>query len=155
MLTGFIDDLRSNKWFAGIESIRKIMDFIQNTDFSKIDDGSYNTGDGDLNYIVTTYSTTASAEERPAEVHKKKIDFQYIIYGEEKVGYADIRNAKRPAGEYDDKKDTEFFTRVDNEGYFILKKGMYAVFFPEDIHRPGINNGETRGIRKVIFKVRI
>jgi len=30
---------------------------------------------------------------------------------------------------------------------------MNALFFPEDVHRPGLTNKETRSVRKVIFKV--
>ncbi len=55
--------------------------------------------------------------------------------------------------EYDAGNDVELFSRIEDESFFVLKKGMYAVFFPEDIHRPGLSNKETRGVRKVIFKI--
>lgn len=155
MITGFIDDLKSNKWLSGIESIGKIIRIIENTDFSKLDDGTYNTDDKNLFYIVSTYNTASSIGEKPAEVHRKNIDLQYIIYGEEKVGYTDLKNSKMSVKEYDPANDVEFFSRIDNESFFILKKDMYAIFFPQDIHRPGLNNTEVRSVRKVIFKVPI
>jgi YhcH/YjgK/YiaL family protein len=55
--------------------------------------------------------------------------------------------------EYDEGSDSELFKRIEDESFFVLKKGMYAVFFPEDVHRPGLTNKETRGVRKVIFKI--
>ena len=56
---------------------------------------------------------------------------------------------------YNEENDTELFSRVDNENFFVLKKDMYCIFFPEDIHRPGLTNKETRSIRKIIYKIAI
>ena len=152
MITGFIDDIKSNKWLSGIKALSKITDIIENTDFSKLEDGTYNISD-DLFYILATYNTTSNMGEKPAEAHRKYIDLQYMIYGEEKIGYADIRNPKMSQELYDEKNDAELFSRIESEGFIILKKGMYAVFFPQDVHRPGISIKETRGIRKAIFKL--
>ena len=51
--------------------------------------------------------------------------------------------------------DMEFFSRIEGESFIILKKDMYAVFFPEDVHRPGISIDGTRGVRKAIFKLQV
>jgi YhcH/YjgK/YiaL family protein len=152
MIIGYIDDIKSNKWLSGIECITTISGIIENTDFSKLEDGTYNISDN-LFYILATYNTTSNLEEKSPEAHRKYIDIQYIIYGEEKVGYADIKNPKMSLELYNEKNDVEFFSRIENEGFVILKKGMYAIFFPEDVHRPGISVKETRGIRKAIFKL--
>ena len=153
MIIGFIDSLSSNKWFSGIGRSNKIADIIEKTDFTKKDDGTIKIDTDDLYYILTTYNTSNDIEEKPAEAHRKFIDLQYILYGEEKIGYADYRNPKMLFKDYDRDNDIEFFKRIEDESFFILKKGMYAVFFPEDVHRPGLTNKETRGIRKVIFKI--
>ena len=152
MITGYIEDLGSNKWLSRIEGVQKILDVIEKTDFSKLEDGTYNRDRGPL-YILSTYNTSSKTEEKPAEAHRRNIDFQYMIYGEEKVGYADIKNPKKSRKIYDEKSDVEFFSRIEGEGFFILKKSMYAVFFPDDVHRPGISNNETRGVRKAVFKL--
>lgn len=153
MIIGFIDSLSSNKWLSGIRRSNKIIDIIERTDFTKKDDGTIKIDADDLYYILTTYNTSNDIEEKPAEAHRKFIDLQYILYGEEKIGYADYRNPKMLLKEYDEGSDAEFFKRIEDESFFVLKKGMYAVFFPEDVHRPGLTNKETRGIRKVIFKI--
>jgi len=155
MITGHIEELKKNNWLSEIGSINKIISIIENTDFSKMEDGIYPLDDKSFFYSLTTYKTSSIMEEKPAEAHRVNIDLQYLIYGEEKVGYANIANSKMSQKTYDNKNDTEFFSRIDNESFFILKKGMYAVFFPEDVHRPGLSNNETRGIRKAIFKVSV
>ena len=55
--------------------------------------------------------------------------------------------------EYDADNDIELLKRIEDESFFVLKKGMYAVFFPEDVHRPGLTDKEGHGVRKVIFKI--
>ena len=155
MIIGFLDNLSSNKYLSGIGSASRIIQLIENTDFTNEDDGIYRTNNEDFYYILSTYNTSANIEEKPSEAHRKYIDLQYILYGEEKIGYADYRSSRMLLKEYDGKNDVELFSRIDNESFFILKKGMYAVFFPEDVHRPGLTNRETRGIRKVIFKITI
>lgn len=152
MIIGFLDDLKSNKWSCQ-DQCNEIINLIESTDFTKKDDGIYEPDAKHFYYIISTYNTSTSIEEKPAEAHRKYIDLQYILYGEEKVGYADHRNPKKSLKEYDGKNDVELFTKIENESYFILKNNMYAVFFPEDIHRPGLTNKETRSIRKVIFKI--
>jgi len=152
MIIGFLDDLGSNKWSCR-DQCNKIINLIENTDFTKKEDGVYKTGTKDFYYIISTYNTCASVEKKPAEAHRKYIDLQYILYGEEKIGYADYRNPKISLKEYNGENDIELFSKIENESYFILKNDMYAVFFPEDIHRPGLTNKETRSVRKVIFKV--
>jgi biofilm protein TabA len=152
MITGFIDEIRSNKWLSGIEDITRIAGIIDNTDFSKMEDGTYDMDKG-LFYILSTYNTVSGLSDKPAEAHRKNIDLQYLVYGEEKAGYADIRNPKKSQQIYDEKNDIELFSRIDNESFITLKKGMYAVFFPQDVHRPGISIDGTRGVRKAIFKL--
>ena len=105
-----------------------------------MDDGVFEVLDKSLYYFILTYRTVKSIEEKPAESHRKYMDLQYIIYGEEKVGYADYRSNKIIEKEYNKKDDIELFKKVENESFFILKKGMYVIFFPEDIHRPGLSN---------------
>jgi len=153
MIIGFLDNLNSNKWISGMDHCNRIIDLIENTDFTKKDDGVYKTDSEDFYYIISTYNTSDNMEEKPAEAHRKYIDLQYILYGEEKIGYADHRNPGISLKEYDGKNDVELFSRIENESFFILKKDMYAVFFPEDVHRPGLANKEARSVRKVIFKV--
>ena len=153
MIIGFLDSLNSNKWLSGIGQSNKIIDIIEKTDFTKKDDGTYKIDSEDFYYIITTYNTSKNIEEKPAEAHRKYIDLQYILYGEEKIGFADYRNPKMLFKDYNEDNYIELFSRIEDEGFFILKKSMYAVFFPEDVHRPGMTNKEGRGVRKIIFKI--
>ncbi len=153
MILGFLDNLSPNKYLSAMPQSNKIIGIIEKTDFTKMDDGTIKIDDEGLYYILTTYNTSNNIEEKPSEAHRKFIDLQYILYGEGKIGYADYGSPKMLYKEYDGGNDVELFSRIEDESFFVLKKGMYAVFFPEDVHRPGLSNKEVRGVRKVIFKI--
>ena len=36
-----------------------------------------------------------------------------------------------------------------------MRPGNFAVFFPEDIHRPGCADGQSGKIRKIVVKVAV
>ena len=155
MIISSISNFKGQINYIKIDHLKEALEIIRDMDFSKLDDGVFKVLGRELYYFISTYRTVKSIEEKPAEAHRKYIDLQYIVYGEEKIGYADYQSSKIIEHEYDNKKDIELFRKVENESFFILKKGMYAIFFPEDIHRPGLSNIEIRGIRKVIFKILI
>ena len=137
---------QKNKYFnAAIDTIKKI-------NFSSLDDGKYFLEDDSFFYILSTYKTR-QIEDSFSEAHRKYIDLQYLFYGEELIGYADYNSLKRYRAEYDVQKDIELFSNVDGESFFILKKDMFAVFYPYEIHRPGISHLEIRSVRKAVFKI--
>ncbi len=78
MITGFIEDLKSNKWLSGIDGILKIINIIENTDFPKLEDGTYPIDDR-LFYILSTYNTTSKLEDKLAEAHRKNIDIDLSL----------------------------------------------------------------------------
>jgi len=155
MIIGSINNCEDQINYIKINYLKDALGIIKTTDFSKLDDGVFEVYNKDFYYLISTYKTSKSIDEKPAEAHRRYIDLQYIIYGEEKVGYAYYQNNKIIEQEYSEKKDIELFKKIENESFFILGKDMYAIFFPVDIHRPGLSNIEIRGVRKVIFKILI
>jgi biofilm protein TabA len=88
-----------------------------------------------------------------AEAHHNYLDLQFLIYGEEKAGYSDYSNPKRNISEYDATKDIELFDLISNEVFLTLRKGMFVVFFPYEIHRMGIISSGKGSVRKAVFKI--
>jgi len=137
------------------ERLKKILDFAEKNDFKVLEDNTYEISGKNLFYILTSYKTADSISEKYAELHRKYIDIQILLYGEEKFGYSDISSVKKVYKEYDEEKDIELYSTVENEDFFLLKPSMFAVFFPEDVHRPGLSAGVSRSVRKVIFKLAV
>ena len=131
--------------------IKAAIDFLKETDFSKIEDGKYEIDGENIYYIKTKY-LTKQTDEAQLEAHKKYIDVQYVFKGIEKVGYAPLMSQK-VFKEYDSENDYMLF---DEEcDYLNFREGMFAVFFPEDLHKPGININGPEEVIKIVIKVKI
>ncbi len=104
---------------------------------------------------IMTYETKPHVAANP-ESHRRYIDIQVLLSGEELVLW-------HPLGElpvrvsYNPEKDVEFHSPLtDSEGRqteLLLRPGLFAVFFPHDIHAPQIAVRTTETVKKVVIKL--
>ena len=134
--------------------IQKGLTYLRNTDFSAVADGKYKIDGESLVAIISEYSP-AAREDRKAETHNKHVDIQYIDSGEEIIGFGSLANGVETFEGYLAEKDATFFKSVDNEVDIKVVQGMYAVFFPWDIHRPGCISQPGIKVRKVVLKLKV
>ena len=86
--------------------------------------------------------------------HEKFLDVQFLASGREKLGFTpDTGNYE--VDERFDERDLIFYKSVENEGYITATPGCFCVFFPSDVHRPAVADGEPMTVRKVVVKVSI
>lgn len=147
-----IDKLENQKiYFQSSGRFEKGFSFLCNTDLVNLTEGRHDIEGDDLFALVSTYNTKLPEEKDP-ESHKIYADIQYIVSGEEKIGYALYEN--QPVfKEYIEEKDIMFYK--DYSGFINLYSGMFAVFYPQDIHMPGIMISEPVEVKKIIIKVRL
>jgi YhcH/YjgK/YiaL family protein len=131
-----------------------ILDFTNNLEkyksLSQKEAGKYEVVENEIFVLVNKYKTKA-VEDCRLEAHKKFIDIQIMIKGNEKIGYT-LLNNQIPSVEYSDENDVMFF---DSEyDLFSLNENMFALFFPYDIHMPGIVNQKAEDITKIVMKVK-
>ncbi|MCL5069800.1 MAG: YhcH/YjgK/YiaL family protein [Actinobacteria bacterium] len=155
MITGKLTKIYGQLDYLKDKRILKAVSLIESLNFSGLPDNVFEIEGKNFYYILSSYQTTSDIKGKPAEAHRKYLDLQYMIYGKEKIGFADYSNIKKIHSEYDPEKDNELIDSVDNEYFFTLNQNHYAIFFPEDIHRPGISIDNPVNIRKVIFKFSI
>src|SRR5690606_3382510 len=103
---------------------------------------------GDQMYVNVMEFDAKSPEDHLAEKHESYIDLQYLIEGEETIGYSSLRDDSKAVQAYDSEQDYALYTPVADEILLNLKPGMFAVFFPNDIHRPGM--GKPGKIKKAV-----
>ena len=89
------------------------------------------------------------SEEAKLETHNNFIDIQIPLSGVELMGYTPRTDL--PEEEYDPAKDRTFYKGLAQD-YLTIKPGMFALFFPQDGHAPGVTSNE---IKKLIVKVRV
>lgn len=92
-------------------------------------------------------------EEAKYEAHKKYIDIQYVIEGEEIIGLTthDKVTVTEP---YIEEKDIEFYSSEAGD-YIKATPENFFLFFPDDVHRPSITTGDSVLIKKLVVKILI
>lgn len=88
-------------------------------------------------------------EEARLETHNDFIDIQIPLSGVEVMAICRVRICPKLLTMQ--KKDITFYEGLATD-YLTVKSGMFAIFFPEDAHAPGVT---PDGVRKVIVKVRV
>ena len=149
MITGNISEIIEKSAFS--EILIKYLLYIKNTDFSKLTDGKYPLEDGVI-LNLSSYQTK-NLEEKKAEAHKKYIDIQYVISGTELIGLGFDNQENELLEEYNVEKDCTFYKKIANEHFLVMDKGIFAIFFPADIHRPGCVFNEKSDVRKIVIKM--
>ncbi len=145
-----LDRIENAQRYKGMHPVvDQALDYLQKTDFSNIEIGRHHIND-QLDAIVDEYETVA-AESSQYEAHKKYIDVQLILSGEEYMGVVPL-TYQTPSKPYDAEKD---FALYQVAGQMIhVKTNMFVIFFPTDLHMPCIGT-PPRKIRKVVMKAQI
>lgn len=107
---------------------------------------------GDALYAMHQVYATKGPDQEKFEAHRRYIDIQYVFEGHETIKIAALRDAS-PLTDYDAEKDFALF-RVGDHSTLALHPGMVAIFFPEDVHAPGLDFRGMGLIRKTVVKVR-
>lgn len=88
------------------------------------------------------------------ESHRKYIDVQFILEGEEIIEIDNVENLT-DSFSYDESIDLIKYDDSTNSSLLKLKKGDIAIFYPEDAHMPCIKLGDTQKIVKTVVKVQV
>ncbi len=105
--------------------------------------------------IVSEYETKQE-NKHGYEAHKKNIDIQYLLRGEERVACLPIERLKETMP-YCEEKDAAFYSadiRLQ-PSYLSLLPGYFAMFFPQDGHMPQLNVDNSMMVKKVVIKVEL
>lgn len=129
--------------------IRKVLEFFKDKDLSRYAAGEYKE-DG-FNFFVKDCKTMRYKDTN-LEGHLRFIDVQIMAKGEEKIGYS-TKHSNVKVLDYNEEKDIVFYETNDKENYISMLKDDFAIFFPEDLHRPLIAVETPITIKKIIAKV--
>jgi YhcH/YjgK/YiaL family protein len=126
--------------------------YLQGTDFSTLPAGRYQ--DPATGYVVQVLDlhTQQPGDLRP-EVHRQNVDVQFLVSGSELIGVAADRGDNPIYQELLAQRDIIFYQDVADESWLTLRPGNFAVFFPQDVHRPACINQQPCAIRKVVVKI--
>ncbi|WP_032094058.1 MULTISPECIES: YhcH/YjgK/YiaL family protein [Pasteurellaceae] len=135
-------------------AIQIALEYLSKTDFDKLAPGRYVLKQDAMYVQVLDLETKPKAENLP-EIHRTFLDVQYLHAGKERIGVAPDLGTNEIATPYDAERDILFYKDAQAESELVMQPGSFAVFFPEDVHRPACIEGERGKIRKVVVKIAI
>lgn len=146
-----IDNLSNSNIYSHLsERIARAFQYLKVNDFYMITPGKYEIDGDNVFAIVAEYQTRDESEGKP-ESHKKYIDVQFVVKGSELIGYATLGD-QEIISDYNEENDITFYK---SETSFVrIDEGMFAIFFPDDVHLPGIKVNEKSFLKKVVVKVK-
>jgi YhcH/YjgK/YiaL family protein len=145
-----IDQLENSGIYNRIgDRFAKALSYLSSTDFSKVENGKYEIEGKDIYAIVSEYQTKSEAEAK-WEAHHQYADVQYIVSGEEKMGYAPLETMEIKEA-YNADKDVIILQGAGD--YVTATPGTFIVFFPHDAHQPTVSTGNNAMVKKVVVKV--
>lgn len=145
------DTLKNVDNYEGLGRVYTALKFLSETDFSKIELGRYELDGDNIFYMVQSYDT--DPDKTISEAHRKYIDIQYMVEGEEIIGVADI-SCDKELTEAKEENDVWFYNCKTEP--LTLSAGKYMVLYPNDLHCPGVaTKGTALTCRKVVVKVKV
>ena len=145
-----LDKINQIQKYKGLsKEIEIAINFIAEIGGKKLNNGRINLENGVFT-MISEYNAIGE-EEKKWEAHRKYIDLQYVLQGSEIMGYQNIEKMKDSLG-YDEIKDIEFFDYQDSYTELTVEAGMFAIFFPEDVHAPCIFHKDI-AVKKAVVKI--
>ena len=146
-----IDTLENAHFYYGISTRFSLaLKFLKNTDFSNFDDGKFEIDKDNMYASIQSYNTKTQ-ENALFEAHRKYIDIQYVIAGEELIGYTNIKGLT-PKSVYNEENDIVF---MEGAGDFLrLHSENFAILMPQDAHKPSIAVDKPSPVKKVVIKIK-
>jgi YhcH/YjgK/YiaL family protein len=141
---------QSDRYAALHPLFQRAFDYIRDTDLFAIAPGRYNIVGDDLIAIVEKVQGKTK-EIAKLEAHRKYIDIQLVLDGDETMGWKPLADCLNPISEHSMEKDIRFFNDAP-ASWIAVPPDHFCIFFPEDAHAPLVATGT---VRKVIFKVAV
>lgn len=149
------DNIKNAKnYYYLSKNIEIALKYLENNDFSRIENGKYEIAGKDIYAIVQEYETK-NAEDAKFEAHKIYTDIQFLVFGEEKIGVSGIENFDIFT-EYDAQKDIMFLSPKDNidKPFYDMEPGDFMILEPNDAHMPSIFGNAPKTVKKAVVKVK-
>jgi YhcH/YjgK/YiaL family protein len=124
------------------------MNFLRRSDLGELPTGRMEI-DGNGLYAVVIKGPGRSPMDALIETHDRYIDIQYLISGDETIGWKARRDLGEPTDATDPRNDVTFYPDKP-VSWTALTPGMMGIYFPEDAHMPMLTGGE---VHKVVVKV--
>ena len=145
MIIDTLDNLKN--YIALNKGFVVVADYLSTHNLEEMQCGRYEIEGNNIYFNLQEYETKPVQK---LEAHKKYIDIQIVIKGEEYMGYTNINNTK-VVEEYNREKDVMFLEgKVDK---LKADNKTFLIFYPNDAHMPALCEKSPQKVKKAIFKI--
>jgi biofilm protein TabA len=116
-------------------------------------DGRYDI-DGDQVFYIVQHYTTKPLDQGRFESHRRYIDIQVLLAGQEMLGYAPTAGLE-VVEPYSEEKDIMFYRVGTMIAQTRLEPGLFCLLYPHDAHLPSCQLACPAEVHKVVFKIRV
>ncbi len=135
--------------YRGIHpGIDRAIDYLRDHDITALKTGRHDI-DGDRLYLIVQHP--ALMEENRWECHREHIDIQIALADGEVIGHAPADTVEGWEN-YDAQADRTESPSPGRGSPLLMRRGSFAVFFPQDAHKTRLGSGVTH---KVVIKVKM
>ncbi len=128
----------------------KAFEYMRSTDLHALKAGVHDIVGRDL-FVIVEEAMGRTRAEAKLECHRRYIDIQLVLQGEDEMGWMPLADCHQPIEEYNEARDIRFFDDVP-ASWVAVPPNHFCIFFPDDAHAPLVGSG---AIRKVIFKIAV
>ena len=145
-----IDALVNSKKYENLhKDFKLVFEYIKTHDLTQMECGRHEIRGNEVFFNLQEYETKPSQK---LEAHKKYIDIQVVITGEEYMGYTNFDNTTISEA-YDSEKDVMFLS--GNVDKLKADNKTFLIFYPQDAHMPALSIKENTKVKKAIFKISV
>jgi biofilm protein TabA len=145
-----VDTLENWRLHAAHPGVIRAFEWLEKADLAALPEGRTEIAEGELAAILQTNPTKPRGQGR-LEAHRKFIDIQYVVEGEEAMGWAPLEGLDED-GPFDEGADIGFYRGACD--LVPVRAGSFAVFYPHDAHMPCIDPlTGPKTSKKVVLKV--
>ncbi|MCX8035500.1 MAG: YhcH/YjgK/YiaL family protein [Candidatus Sumerlaeia bacterium] len=123
-------------------------EFLRRRDLPLLAPGRHELDGGRL-YVLIEKKPGRGKDAARLESHRRYIDIQYTLAGNEVIGHRPTCTCTRVTEPYNPERDIEFFGDAP-EIWVTLPPGRFTILYPDDAHAPLAGEGD---VHKAVVKV--
>ncbi len=104
------------------------------------------------NKVLVQNVTTKAWETSQLEAHREYLDIQYILDGNEVVGWAPL-DSLTPVDAFNTEKDKGMY--AGNSTPIAIRAGYCYIVYPEDAHAPSVHLAQGGQVKKIVVKLKV
>ncbi|HEV3341987.1 MAG TPA: YhcH/YjgK/YiaL family protein [Pirellulales bacterium] len=107
--------------------------------------------DGERLYVLINRDPGRGRDGAKLEVHRRYIDIQLTLAGDEEIGWSPLADCGPPEADYSTEGDVAFYV-ARPQTWLAVPPGTFAIFYPDDAHAPLAGRGD---LVKAVMKVAV